>query len=439
MAKTKIQGYSVTNDPFAPNSLFDGGEGGGDLPEGTEGQILVNRAGEWQAEDPDFPSKEDLNKVSGDVAALTDRVDAAAEQISENIVDISTNKDSIDALSGKLDREAIERRTADEGITTRLDAAEIDIDNLQGETDTLDAGLKAETKARTDKDTEIDGRIDTLNQSVTDCLKETADLRIELNGLDTKIQNEISTEKTAREKADAALDTRVTKNEGDIAGMQTKLVPAGGTKGQALVKASGNDYETEWIDVGGGSTFGYEDITNKVLTAELNYDDIEAVMSPGRIVDVSIPPVTYSIYSGEYAGLTSLCTFDADCTFRADRLYAADQENDETIFRLPIISWAEISDSDGNPVKGAIEGGIWTGEFAQLDVKTYLDMSELRNGVVVLYAELPAAFRLLYNDPRLGLSVCGLANIDGATHCRAATLSVGTDIRFFRAKVNVAL
>ena len=40
-------------------------------------------------------------------------------------------------------------------------------------------------------------------------------------------------------------------------------VPSGGTTGQVLGKASGSDYDTEWIDQSGGGTSDYTDLTNK--------------------------------------------------------------------------------------------------------------------------------------------------------------------------------
>ena len=40
-------------------------------------------------------------------------------------------------------------------------------------------------------------------------------------------------------------------------------VPAGGSAGQVLAKASGTDYDTEWVNAGSGGTSDYSDLTNK--------------------------------------------------------------------------------------------------------------------------------------------------------------------------------
>lgn len=74
------------------------------------------------------------------------------------------------------------------------------------------------------------------------------------------------------------------------AGQNGVGVPVGGNAGQVLAKASGSDYDTEWVTPqGGGGTSDYEDLTNKPsinnvplvgnkTLAELGYEDeIETV------------------------------------------------------------------------------------------------------------------------------------------------------------------
>ena len=100
MSYINYDGYMITKDPLAPKSLFDngggGGGGGGDLPTGTDGQILINRNGEWIAENPDFDTIENVNS----------KIDAVNTKI-------STVETSANEANAKISTETSERKAED--------------------------------------------------------------------------------------------------------------------------------------------------------------------------------------------------------------------------------------------------------------------------------------------------------------------------------------
>lgn len=319
MSKTKIGGYEITKDPFAPHSFFDdGGGGGGDLPAGNEGDILIYENGEWKPVEPPFAT-------ASEVAGLTDRVDAVAElysgleeEIAQDRTDIGKNADDISTLTRNLDAEAVTRKQADDALTARLDDAETDITNLKAETDTLSSQITEEARTRAEKDEE-------LEQSVTDCIEEAADLRIDLNALDTAY-------KQADTELGVRIDTLETKTvpDGGTAGqVLTKLgpdnqqvywgdvhsIPSGGVPGQVLKKVAAEDYAVAWADEsgGGGGTFEIEEVTN-IREANLCAADF-TVNNPSRMSYIYLSSgwketvigseITAEPLSGDYFGISN--------------------------------------------------------------------------------------------------------------------------------------
>lgn len=189
MAKTKIGGYEIEKDPFAPHSFFD--PSGGELPEGEPGQILIYGPTEWKAVDPPFATQDALDATNENVSELSDNLTQAQQDLTAAEGHISENTEAISNLSDSLDGEENARRTADDVLAGRLTTAESDIDHLEAETDTLLSGLRQETAERT--------------------------------------------------AADETLNDRITETGG-------KVLPSGGNAGQVLVKLSGTNYDAGWED-----------------------------------------------------------------------------------------------------------------------------------------------------------------------------------------------
>ena len=71
-------------------------------------------------------------------------------------------------------------------------------------------------------------------------------------------------------------------------------VPAGGTTGQVLAKASGTDYDTEWVNQsGGGGTSDYTDLTNKpqIEGVTLSGNKTAADLGLAKATDIPTVPV----------------------------------------------------------------------------------------------------------------------------------------------------
>ena len=67
-------------------------------------------------------------------------------------------------------------------------------------------------------------------------------------------------------------------------------VPTGGTTGQVLAKASSTDYDTEWVNAGGGSTEIFWAVKDTTTSAE-----IEAAFQAGYLVCLSYNARTYTM------------------------------------------------------------------------------------------------------------------------------------------------
>lgn len=67
-------------------------------------------------------------------------------------------------------------------------------------------------------------------------------------------------------------------------------VPTGGTTGQVLAKASSTDYDTEWVNAGGGSTEIFWAVKDTTTSAE-----IEAAYQAGYLVCLSYNSRTYTM------------------------------------------------------------------------------------------------------------------------------------------------
>ena len=78
-------------------------------------------------------------------------------------------------------------------------------------------------------------------------------------------------------------------------------VPAGGTTGQVLAKASNTDYDTEWVDQsgGGGGTTDYDDLTDKPSINNVTLSGNKTAAQLGLAAASDIPTVPVQSVNGQ--------------------------------------------------------------------------------------------------------------------------------------------
>ncbi len=97
----------------------------------------------------------------------------------------------------------------------------------------------------------------------------------------------------------------VTATTEDIDDLKGEGVPAGGTAGQVLAKASGTDYDTEWVNQGSGgdsnqNAFSYVKVGNTTVAADTTTDTLELVGSNVTLTpDASNDAVTIGVTASD--------------------------------------------------------------------------------------------------------------------------------------------
>lgn len=81
-------------------------------------------------------------------------------------------------------------------------------------------------------------------------------------------------------------------------------IPAGGTTGQVLAKASGADFDTEWVDQGSGGTVNYNDLENKPQIGGVTLTGDTSLASLGAASTEDIPDIS-GLYTKPDDGIPS--------------------------------------------------------------------------------------------------------------------------------------
>lgn len=301
------QGYNITEAPVNTNPFYEEPSGGGNVPAGgSPGQVLVKKTAadydtEWQT--PDGVTTAELNEVedtlradidtetkarqtqdtalSGQIAANTSAItaeqtarQAADATLQQSITAEQTTRQAQDtALSGQIaanaaavEQETTNRQNADNALSQRVTAVEqqvedlnipdvsgltAEVEQLQGQMTLFETDLTAEEQARAAADTQLQQGL-TAEQTARNAAIQEQNAAIQQNA------DAITAEQTARKAADTALQEAIDGKTG---------LPAGGTEGQVLTKASGTDYDAGWQDPTGGSSLPDPSSAGQVLTA----------------------------------------------------------------------------------------------------------------------------------------------------------------------------
>lgn len=312
MANTKIspQGYNITRDPVNHNPFWE--DGGGNVPAGgTTGQVLTKRTDadydtEWKTPKaggsglPEGGVDGDLlTKVNGEAEWATPDFATGAE------VEAATEAAAAatEAAAAATDAAAAEKRRAEAVEANIIASVGIVSDELaeykqttNGTIAQLRAADSAEATARENADTALGGRIDDVAGDLA-AYKQTTDATLQnLGTADSRLETAIGNEATARLDADALLredltgavqdeaaareaaDNEIRQQIGEMSG-----IPAGGTKGQALVKASDTNFDVEWGNAGGGVDYPIFGIS-QAEQSDVNIGD------EAQLINYSWPP-----------------------------------------------------------------------------------------------------------------------------------------------------
>ena len=113
-------------------------------------------------------------------------------------------------------------------------------------------------------------------------------------------------------------------------------VPAGGTTGQVLKKASGADYDTEWADEsgGGGGTSDYSDLTNKPQINSVTLSGNKSLADLGIAAASDIPTVP-SAYTSTPADLGTASAGSSTKWAKGDHVHKMPSASDVGAYALP--------------------------------------------------------------------------------------------------------
>ena len=277
--KLSPQGYNITRDPVNTNPFWE--DGGGNVPAGgTAGQVLTKRTdadfdtewktpkaggsglpeggvdgdlltkvnGEAEWATPDFATGAEVKAATEAAAAATKAAEAASEAVAAERRRAEAVEDNIIYGKSILAEELAEYKQTTNGTIAQLRAAD-----------------SAEATARENADTALGGRIDDVAGDLA-AYKQSTDATLQnLGTADTRLETAIGNEATARLDADALLREDLTEAVQDEAAAREAAdneirqqiaemsgIPAGGTTGQALVKASDTNFDVAWGNAGGG-------------------------------------------------------------------------------------------------------------------------------------------------------------------------------------------
>lgn len=270
--KTNIDSLESISNSNA-NGIINLNSRVGDLETSSEEQLgkittLFSSIDELKSKDEEFiEALNNLNEKVEDIdlTSITDKYDSEIDKLSENI---ESNTQAINNVASRVfDLETL-TEDHNQALESLKDLTASDIENLQKQNNTIETLLNNEIERSTSRDDEIDNKINSeikdlndrtyaleqslpnnvqvlkdKNQEILDYIN--GDFKTELQGYDSLIQADLTSETQRAQEAEATLQSNINAVSDTFKGPYVTSKPAEGGKILAYTVFGGNDGQIE--------------------------------------------------------------------------------------------------------------------------------------------------------------------------------------------------